>query len=93
MQLPEGFNLEGPSQLCAFLQFTSTRFGWDFIHVSAAADKAQLARAIGICKMLLNPGNKDIAAAKFMNNECLYKRLCAQCILPKCIECTNYAVE
>jgi hypothetical protein len=28
-----------------------------------------------------------------MNNECLYKRLCAQRILQECIERTNYAVE
>jgi len=39
--------------------------------------------------MLLNARNKDFAAAKFMNDECLYKRLCAQYILRECIDRTN----
>jgi hypothetical protein len=67
--------------------------GWDLFRVTAAVNKAQVTRAIGAYKMLLNPTNKDIAAAKFMNDELLYKRICAQYILQEYIERTNQTVD
>jgi hypothetical protein len=63
--------------------------GWDLIRATAAVNKAQVTRAIGAYMMLLNPTNKDASAAKFMNDESLYKRICAQCILQECVERTN----
>lgn len=89
----EGLDLENPSHLCALLQFKSTRLGWDLIRVTAAVNKAQVVRAIVAYKMLLNPANKDIVVAKFMNDESFYKRVCAQYILQECIERTNHMID
>jgi hypothetical protein len=93
MQPPEGFSLDDPTNFCAWLQFKATRFGWDLIRVSSAVEKAQVARAIASYKVLLNPGNTEIAAAKFINDESLYKRMYAQRVLQECVERTNYTVE
>jgi hypothetical protein len=67
--------------------------GWDLIRVTAVVNKAQVARAIGIYETLLNPRNKAMAAAKFMNDESLYKRICAQHLLQECIERTNQTID
>jgi hypothetical protein len=93
MELPEGFDIDDPSHLCALLQYKSTRMGLDLIRVAHAVEKAYVAQAIGNYKALINPVNKDIAVARYMNDECLHKRLCAQLIIRECIERTNQAVE
>jgi hypothetical protein len=61
--------------------------------MQTAADKAQIARDLGTYKMLLNPANREVAAAKFMNDECLHKRLAALRLTQLSIERTNYAIE
>jgi len=93
MELPEGIDISQSPHLCAYSQFKSTRLGWDLIRATAAVDHANIARASATYKMLLNSTDTVIAAAKFMNNELLYKRIAAQHILQECIERTNATVD
>jgi hypothetical protein len=67
--------------------------GWDLIRIQTAINKAQITRDIGTYKMLLNPANREVAAAKFMNDECLHRRQAALRITELSIERTNHAIE
>jgi hypothetical protein len=93
MELPEEIDISQSPHLCAYLQFKSTRLGCDLIRATAVVDRANITRASTTYKMLLNPTDIVIAAAKFMNNELLYKRIAAQHILQECIERTNATVD
>jgi hypothetical protein len=88
-----GLDLNEPVQLCAALQFKSTKLGWDLIRAVTAVDRARITRTHATRALFIQPDNRDLLMAKMESDELLLRRERAMHLFQEVIARTNFAIE